>query len=205
MSGQACWLVSQRHQNSRSPQLSGSGCIGHDPGGGERHLRGIYSPPPQQSPPGARSKDDTPRPRSGPPRTCCLMRGRGRNSGEGALQPGAFWSAGGHPGPGVGAESPLPWVGSQQRAEGHRPWAAKLCRARVTTASLWVSRTWQWGAASTASMGVSEVPEAGVWVAGAGGWRRHLVSCQGLKPELASRSRGRCGSEGRRSPAAGAA
>lgn len=52
--------------------------------------------------------------------------------------------------------------------------------------------------------GVSEGPEAGVWVAGAGGWR-HLVSCQGLKPELVSRSRGRRGSEGRRSPAASAA
>ena len=81
MSGQARWLVPQSHQNSRSPQLSGSGRIGHDPGGGERHLRGIYSPPPQQSPLGAWSKDDTPRPRSGPPRTCHLMRGRGRNSG----------------------------------------------------------------------------------------------------------------------------
>ena len=122
----------------------------------------------------------------------------------GALQAGAFWSTWGHPGPGVGAESPLPRVGSQQQADGHRPWAARLCRARVTTASLWVGWTWQWGAAGTVSMGVSEGPEAGVWVAGAGGggqllegpgWR-HLVSCQGQKPELASRSWGAAGVRG---------
>lgn len=79
--------------------------------------------------------------------------GQGQESWEGALQPGAFWSAWGHPGPGVGAESPLPRVGSQQRAEGHRPWAVTLCRARVAAASLWVRWPWQWGAASTASMG----------------------------------------------------